>query len=151
MVEATINYLGDVSERPFFFLYEPPTGTPRRNPKGDKRTMGIGDARRLDPPPTLDREGFALARHATAVGDLYDEKALKAIYYRELEALVREVTGAARVVAFDHNLRSATRAEQGESGIQTPIRYPHNDYTERSSQQRVRDLLGDDAERLLCH
>jgi hypothetical protein len=149
MVEATINYLAAMPERPFFFLYDPPAGTPWRNTMGDRRTMPIHDARHLDPPPSLDREGFALVRHATAVEDLYDEQAVKAVYYRELEALVTAVTVASRVVAFDHNLRSATRSEERERGVQGPVRYAHNDYTERSGPQRVRDLLGDEAEQLL--
>ena len=145
MVEATINYLGPMSERPYYFLYDPPPGTPWRNTKGDRRTMAIEDARRLDPAPSLDREGFTLARHATMVRDLYDERAVKGTYYREVEALVKEVTGAARVVAFDHNVRSAG----GAPGVQGPVRYAHNDYTEGSGPQRVRDLLGEEAERLL--
>jgi hypothetical protein len=149
MVEATISYLAPMTERPFFLAYAAPAGTPARNTKGDRRTMTIRDARRLEPPPSLDREGFTLARHVTAVDDLYDEKAVRSLYYREVEALVQEVTGAARVVAFDHNLRCRTRAEGGESGVQGPIRYAHNDYTERSGPQRVRDLLGEEAERFL--
>ena len=138
MVEATISYLAAMPERPFFFLYDPPPGTPWRNTRGDRRPMPIRDGRQLDPPPSLDREGFTLVRHVTAVEDLYDEEAVKRVYYRELETLVKDVTGAARVVAFDHNLRSATR----ERGVQGPVRYAHNDYTERSGPQRVRDLLG---------
>jgi len=145
MVEATINYLAPMAERPWYVLYDPPPGTPTRNTKGDRRTMAIDDARRLDPRPSLDREGFTLARHATAVGDLYDPDAVKRAYYPEVAALVKEVTGAARVVAFDHNVRG----DRSASGVQGPVRFAHNDYTERSGPQRVRDLLGDEAERLL--
>src|SRR5256885_1235862 len=94
--------------------------------------MAIRDARRLDPPPSLDVEGFMLARHVTAVEDLYDEKAVKRVYYREVEALVKEVTGASRVVAFDHNVRNTATSERGEKGAPGPVRYAHNDYTERS-------------------
>src|SRR5580765_2698154 len=90
LMEATLNYVAAMAERPFFFQYEPPPGTPWRNTKGDRRTMTIGDARRLDPPPSLDREGFALVRHRTAVADLWAEQAP---YYREVEALVRAATG----------------------------------------------------------
>src|SRR5690242_6653879 len=145
MVEATINYLAPMAERPFFLAYQAPEGTPSRNTKGDRRTVAIEDARTLDPAPSLDREGFALAHHATAVRDLRDHDAIRRAYYPEVEALVKAVTGAARVVAFDHNVRSSTK----ETGVQPPVRYAHNDYTERSGPQRVRDLLPDDAERLL--
>src|SRR5206468_4508628 len=58
MVEATISYLEAMSERPFFLLYDPPPGTPWRNTKGDRHPVAIGDARRLDPPPSLDEEGI---------------------------------------------------------------------------------------------
>src|SRR5437870_5955260 len=74
MVEATISYLAAMPERPFFFLYDPPPGTPWRNTRGDRRPMPIRDARQLDPPPSLDREGFTLVRRVTAVEDLYDEE-----------------------------------------------------------------------------
>src|SRR5690242_10015325 len=145
-MEATVNYLASMAERPYFLQYEPPPGTPWRNTHGDRRTATIHDARRLDPPPSLDREGFALVRHRTAVADLWAEHGP---YYRELEALVRAATGAARVVAFDHNLRSAAKTERREPGVQPPVRYAHNDCTERSGPQRVRDLFPDEADDLL--
>jgi len=145
-VEATINYVAPMPERPYYFLYEPPAGTPSRNTKGDRRTMAIHDARALQPAPSLDREGFALARLETTVRDFADPAAVKSVYYRDAESLARDVTGAARVVAFDHNLRSAgDRAE----GVQAPVRFAHNDYTEHSGPQRVRDLLFDEADALL--
>src|SRR6185369_7875608 len=151
MVEATLNYIAPMPERPAFYLYEPPAGTPWRNTKGDKRRMPIADARDLDPPPSLDREGFALAPLATAVADLYDASAVRERYYRDVESVVRRVTAATRVVAFDHNVRNATVDGRSADGIQGPVRYAHNDYTERSGPQRVRDLLPTDADRLLHH
>jgi hypothetical protein len=152
MVDATINYLADMPERPAFYLYEPPPGTPWRNTKGDRRRLPVHDARDLPAAPTLDEEGFALAHLETAVEDLYDTRALASRYYREVERLVREVTGAARVLAFDHNLRSATVEGRPVDGVQAPVRYAHNDYTERSGPQRVRDLMeADEAEALLRH
>ena len=62
---------------------------------------------------------------------------------------MRAVTGARRVVAFDHNLRSAAKTECREPSVQPPVRYTHNDYTERSGPQRVRDLFGNEADDLL--
>src|SRR2546426_11615260 len=112
MVESTLNYLADMVERPFFYLYEPPPGTPWRNSKADRRRVAIHDARDLAPGPSLDREGFLLAHHETSVETLYDPDAVRGLYYREIEELVRKITGATRVVAFDHNLRSAPMAER---------------------------------------
>ncbi len=147
MVKTTLNYLAEMSERPFYYLYEPPPGTQLRNTTGDRHTLPIHDARDLEQEPSLDREGFALAHHETAVENLYDENTVRTAYYPEIEELVQQVTGAVRVLAFDHNVRSATRAEQGEKGIRHPVKLVHNDYTEGSGPQRVRDLLdADEAE-----
>jgi hypothetical protein len=151
MVESTVNYLAEMPERPFFYVNEPPSGTPRRNTRPDRRTVAIRDARALVPGPSLDVEGFLLAMHETSVENLYDAGAVRAVYYRELEELVRRLTGAARVVAFDHNVRSAAMAERGENQAQLPVRFAHNDYTERSGPQRVRDLFPAEAETLLAH
>ena len=150
MVEATLNYLADMTEQPAYYLVEPPPDTPWRNTKGDRRRVPIHDARDLATPPTLDEEGFALARLETAVENLWDAKAVRARYYAEVERLVHAITGAPRVRAFDHNVRSATVQGRQDDGTQGPVRYAHNDYTERSGPQRVRDLLdAADAERML--
>src|SRR5262249_56927674 len=74
LMEATVNYLAATAERPYFFQYEPPPETPWRNTKGDRRTATIRDARRLDPPPSLDREGFALVRHRTEGAALWADQ-----------------------------------------------------------------------------
>ena len=94
-----------------------------------------------EPLPTLDREGFCLVHHRTEVEDLYDANAVRSRYLPEIERLVGDATGADRVLAFDHNVRCAARAERQEDGAQHPVRYAHNDYTEASGPERVRDLL----------
>jgi hypothetical protein len=150
MVETTLNYLAHMPERPVYYLYPPPPGSPWRNTKGDRRTVPIHDARELVPPPSLDAQGFALAHLKTAVENLYDQNAVRGGYYREVERLVADATGATRILVFDHNVRSAPLAERGEDGAQNPVRFVHNDYTEGSGPQRVRDLVdGDDVEALL--
>jgi len=150
MVEATFNYLAEMAERPTYYTYEPPTGKPWRNTKGDRRTMSVESARDVQPVPSLDREGFQLARLATVAADLRDQRAIREIYYREAEAVVKQATGARRVVAFDHNLRSsATREERAGNLQREPVRYAHNDYTELSGPQRVRDLFPGEADELL--
>ena len=61
---------------------------------------------------------------------------------------MKEATGAARVVAFDHIVRNAGMSDKGNT-IKIPAKRVHNDYTAWSSPQRVRDLMGDEAEELL--
>jgi hypothetical protein len=149
MVESTLNYLAPMAERPYYYLYEPPAGTPWRNTSGDRRRVAIEDAREISLRLSLDEQGFALAGQATAVDDLYDREAVCSRYYREVEALVARKTGASRVLAFDHNVRASTKSDPAQSLAKEPVRFAHNDYTEGSGPQRVRDLVGMEAEALL--
>lgn len=152
MVEAKLNYLAPMGERPFYYQYMPPDGK-WRNTHGDARELAIEDARDLDRPPSLDREGFALVPIETEVADLFDAQAVEATYYREVQELVEKHTGARRVVAFDFNLRRGqTNSDEvgPEDGVQIPVRFVHNDYTLASGPQRVRDLMGDEAEALIA-
>src|SRR6185295_13341617 len=66
-----------------------------------------------------------------------------------VEQLIRRESGAARVVLFDHTLRSGDETEREARLIREPVLSAHNDYTEWSGPQRVRDLLPDEAETLL--
>ena len=148
MVESMLNYLAPMSERPVYWLTKPPDGASWR-PKGDRRVLPIHDARVVAPAPSLDREGFALVHHETAVLNLYDPGAVRRVYYPEMEKLVALATGARRVLVFDHNVRNPEKAERREDGAQAPVRYAHNDYTLASGPQRVRDLVPDEADDLL--
>lgn len=98
---------------------------------------------------SLDREGFQLLRHQSAVADFYDAEAVEKLYSREVEALVREATGAARTHCFDHTRRAASSRTRGQHGTREPSAVVHNDYTDKSGPQRVRDIMGEEAEDLL--
>jgi hypothetical protein len=53
-------------------------------------------------------------------------------------------------VVFDHTLRSGDETEREAKLVREPVLSAHNDYTEWSGPQRVRDLLPDEAETLLA-
>src|SRR5207344_3243316 len=123
----------------------------RRRSSGtqEAKKVTIGDGRALAGELSLDRNGFVLVRHPTAVRDFFDAAELKSFYYPEIERLVREQSGARRVVVFDHTLRSGDEGEREARLIREPVLSAHNDYTEWSGPQRVRDLMGEEAEQLL--
>src|SRR5438874_10355011 len=50
----------------------------------------------------LDTNGFVLVEHHTAVRDFFDADELKRVYYPEVTALIQRLSGARRVVVFDH-------------------------------------------------
>lgn len=89
----------------------------------------------------LDTDGFALVRHDTKVKDFYDDDQIDAVYYPEAERLLKDATGAAKVLIFDYT----RRVEKADTGTaRGPVQRAHNDYTDLSGPQRVRDLLPED-------
>jgi hypothetical protein len=115
------------------------------------RSMRIYDGRPLIEELSLDKQGLALRRHETAVSNFYDAAQVCSIYYAEVERLLKEATGAARALAFEHDVRCVARANRGEAGVREPVRVVHDDYTEKSAPERVRRYLPGEADALLRH
>ena len=144
---AEIPYTIDDGQKLVNETYGPNNIRRKRTGNLDMRPMEIEDGRNAD--LSLERNGFLLVEHRTAMKDFFDEEELKSVYYPEVERLIREQSGASRVVIFDHTLRSGNENEREEKLIREPVLSAHNDYTEWSGPQRVRDLMGDEAEALL--
>ena len=147
-VLAPLTFLLPMAEKPVSYNYEPPPGVPARTGEGVDYRVRVRDARPIEKDLSLDRQGFMLRRHKSAVRNFYSESEIAAVYYPECEALMRRVSGARRVLAFDHIVRNAARAQKGNS-VKMPARRVHNDYTAKSAPQRVRDLMGGEADTLL--
>jgi hypothetical protein len=122
----------------------------RRTGRHELRTMQVRNGRtRAAGELTLEKNGFVLVPHPTRMRNFFDPDELKSVYYQEVERLIGEVSGASRVVLFDHTLRSGDDTEREAKLIREPVLSAHNDYTEWSGPQRVRDVLPDEAETLL--
>jgi hypothetical protein len=152
-VEGLLNYLAPMAEKPMNLTYDPPPGVPRSTGIPEPHVMRIHDARPVAGRLTLDGEGLALVEHRSAVKDFYDEDELRRVYYPEAERLVAEATGASRVLVFDHTIRRRVVGgiDRSPGTPRQPVTSVHNDYTVKSGPQRVRDLMGDEAEELLRH
>jgi hypothetical protein len=149
-ITADLSYTIDTGIKPVNETFGP--GNIRRRVSGsfEQRPVRIRDGRPLAGTFELDTHGFEFVGHRSAVRDFFDAAELKSVYYRELEQLVAEVSGAARVVVFDHTLRSGDEAEREARQVREPVLSVHNDYTEWSGPQRVREALPDEAEALLA-
>lgn len=148
-VEATVTYVVRTGKKPVTYI-SPPGVPSKRNAAFEDRTVSIRNARNSTNAFTLDREGFLLAEHDTAIRDFYDPEEVKAVYDREAAQLVKRFTGAAHVHVFDHTIRVSSEKDHADKGLRQPVRVTHNDYTETSGPQRVRDLLPEnEAEDLL--
>ena len=150
-VQAELHYLAPMTERPRNYTYDPPPGVPRSNTVHETHIVPIHDLRVIEADISLDREGFELLGHVSAVRDFYDDAEVRAVYYPEAERLIADVTGASRVFVFDHTVRRRVKGadDRAPGTPRQPATRVHVDHTATSGPQRVRDLLGDEAEELL--
>ncbi|MEE4302198.1 MAG: CmcJ/NvfI family oxidoreductase [Pseudomonadales bacterium] len=113
----------------------------------DKHAVPILDARAAEVAPTLAANGFEVLDDplGSAVPDFLDHASVVDRYYAACEALVAAVSGASRVHAFDHNVRSASGRAAGQrlaggQDVQAPLHFVHGDYTLTSAPDRLRQL-----------
>jgi hypothetical protein len=143
-VNAALTFITPQDTKPVFESSAITGGAPRVFFDTERHTVAIHDMRPFADGFTLDHEGFELLQHET-VANLYDDDAVENVYYPEIEALLRAVTGASRVVIFDATRRSdAGAGAKNRDGLRGPASRVHVDYTAKSGPQRVKDLFGED-------
>jgi hypothetical protein len=145
-IEASLNYINDRGPRPVTYTFEPPEGVPWTIGDLVARRVLIRDARPLVKAGelSLDRGGFTKLDHKSRVTDFTDVDAIKSTYYDEAAALIRQETGAAKVVVFDHTLRDSEQGSRANANLREPVQRVHNDQTAVSGPRRVRDHLPPD-------
>lgn len=139
-VRATLTYMVKTGQKPYVET-EALTGAkqPHYHAVMEDHEVEIHDGRLQAGRLSIDRDGFILYRHGTRVHDLYDDGEVIRDYYPEVERMLKSVTGSSRVVVFDHTRRTDPGAQKA---ARAPASRVHNDYTEQSGPERVRDVLG---------
>jgi hypothetical protein len=120
------------------------SGGGRSDPKTgqyEMKEITIHDGRPTADQLDMEVQGYEFLKSDTAVTDFTDSDQVKEIYYPELEKLLLDTTGAEKVVIFDHTIRIGDPEKREALGVRDPVRSAHNDFTDRSAPQRVRDLL----------
>lgn len=148
-VDAALTYIVDTGVKPVNATGGSDGLMRTTSGKFERHAVRIHDGRAGGASFDLDTNGFALVAHPTEVKDFFDPDELRAVYYPEMERLIAERSGAARVHVFDHTLRSSSEEVRGAKKIREPVKSVHNDYTEWSGPQRVRDILPGEADALL--
>jgi len=141
-VATEFTYVTNKVARPGFYNYDAGPDAPDVAPETKRYPVEVTDVRDNIGALDLDKEGLKVVYLQTRAADLYDPEQVKSIYYKEIEKLVKKETGANSVLVFDYNIRNRSLAEQ--LGISKPVTFVHNDYTNASGPQRVRDLIGGD-------
>ena len=147
-MQADITYTRDTGEKLVNETFGPNNIRRKTSGTEERHRVEISNGREARD-LALDKNGFVLVEHRTAMRDFFDAKELKQVYYPEVEALVKRIAGASRVILFDHTLRSGSETEREAKLIREPVLSAHNDCTEWSGPQRLRDLMGEEAEKLL--
>jgi hypothetical protein len=140
-VTATVQFGVDTGDIPVTVVGAAGLGDDQRQGTFEARPVTIHDVRPIADRLDVDLQGFAIARHATAVGNFYDTAEVRAVYYPEMETLVKRATGAVKAIVFDHTIRVDDGGIRSERNVRGPVRTVHNDFTVASAEQRVRDLL----------
>jgi hypothetical protein len=150
-VEGSLNFAERSAEKAYTYTFKPPEGVRGSNIVVESQTVTLENARALAGGLDVDVQGFQIVNHHTAVRDFWDEAQTLALGHPEVAELVKAVTGASRVVVFDHTLRrrDAGVTDRTPGQARQPAGRVHVDQTVDSGPQRVRDLMGEQAEDLL--
>src|SRR3954470_19321729 len=147
-MQAEITYTRDTGEKLVNETFGPNNIRRRTSGMEETHRVEIADGRRAGE-LSIDQNGFVLVEHRTQVRDFFDADELKRVYYPEVVSLIQRVSGAKRAVVFDHTLRSGDGGEREAKLVREPVLSAHNDYTEWSGPNRVREVMGAEAEALL--
>jgi len=148
-IETNINYILNDGTKLFTYSGGPGSTEVKTQATTDPHRVTMHNARPHLGQFKLEVDGFRFVDHPTRMKDFFDPDEIKRVYYPEMVELVKAESGANRVVVFDHTLRTADKADQEERKIREAVHRAHNDYTEWSGPQRLRDLLPDEADELL--
>jgi len=150
-VTAELNYLAPTSGKPRTYAFDPPPGERKTTALPEPHQVPVFDARLIAGSISLDREGFALVRHPTAVKNFHDDREVRTVYYPAAEAFIRATLKADRVLIFDHTVRKRVEGapDMHGAGPRQPATRVHVDQAEASGPNRVREHLPDEAEELL--
>ena len=140
-IRSSVNFAAGTGDTPVALVAEAGTGPDEHAGNMSVHEIEIHDARPIAESLDLDRQGFVLTHHLTAMRDFYDNEEVQRVYYPEMEALIESATGASKVVVFDHTIRVDDEQKQIRRKVRDSVKRMHNDFTVRSAPQRVRDLL----------
>ncbi|KAJ3935007.1 MAG: hypothetical protein NXY57DRAFT_913735 [Lentinula lateritia] len=154
-VPGTLFYFSapaDGSE-PYNRVNTDPTSTlPLSNWSPVKYTVQIENVRDKEASFTLDEAGFQYYKHPSRHTSFVDDDEIKAEYYPESAELIKKITGASRVVLFDHTIRRRIPGQADMTGKRQPVREVHVDQTTSSAIARVHlHLPSSEAPELLKH
>ena len=105
-VSATLNYAippADGVRAKTTQFVNPATGKPEMNFEYKAYQVQIENVRGKEDTVSLDTTGFQFYNRPSKLKSLTNEEEIRSIYYPETENIIKELTGASKVVLFDHS------------------------------------------------
>lgn len=129
-VSGCVNYLGAMSVRPRYHANDASRDVLTLDP----RTVQIEDLRK-GPAPSLEREGFMLLAHTSAVKDFRDAEEVARVHKAEIVELVRRLSGADRVAVNSPGILrfSEASSDSGRLNNSRPARFIHIDVSDAAA------------------
>ena len=131
-VTSDVNYIGDMSERPRFYANDHSRDVLHLDP----RSIQIENVRRPGNTPSLDKEGFTLVQHRSAVTDFRDQQEIVRAHYPEIERVLLELSGADRIVVTAPGVLRFSEAspDSGRFNNSRPARFIHIDVSDATAE-----------------
>lgn len=151
-VSTQVSYLDQDHETELYFYLDPTPGQLQTNVKTGPFDVEIKDLRTRARNFTLDSAGFQIvddSKHDPEYALFDNNDRITTEYYKQIEEILKEQTGATRVYIFDHTIRRRQDNAVDSVNNRQPVYGAHVDQTSEAAINRVRRHLGDDAERLL--
>ncbi|KAJ6555128.1 hypothetical protein DFH09DRAFT_1365821 [Mycena vulgaris] len=116
----------------------PVPGVQERNFTIDVHDVQIQNLRGNESAATLDTTGFQIYKHPAKHTSFTSDAEIEKEYYPESIQLIKRLTGANRVVLFDHTIRRRRPGEDDDApGRRQPVSQTHIDQTNASAVARV--------------
>jgi hypothetical protein len=113
----------------------------------EQHGVNIWDGRPIKNRFTLDKHGFVLAQHKSAVADFFDNEEVDAVYSQEVTDVVRELTGADKVAQRGWMVRTSGELEKRRvvgythrGGVQPPASEAHVDYMPEQAEEMAETI-----------
>ena len=122
-VDGVFNYLADPTQLPAYHV-NPDRSKPPERPAQSQHSYPVYNGRNVQDQLSLDVLGLMLTKRETSVSNFYGPEEVKKVYYPEAAQLVKDMTGASKVVVFDQNVRCAAGPSRERRELARPFYSP---------------------------
>ncbi|KAL0566123.1 hypothetical protein V5O48_015893 [Marasmius crinis-equi] len=130
--------------KPQMYL-SPPEGIPPKNYGFEEHIVQFENVRGKEGAYSLDTAGFYFGKYSSNHQSFNNDEEIQKEYYPESTELIKRLTGASKVVPFNHTVRCRTEGDTGlDPRKRGPVPHIHVDQSSSASYNRVLQHLPED-------